>query len=193
MDYQYDAFFSYKRDPQSDIWHEAVKDKLAFWLRMELNQPDVRIFFDKEEIRTGVRWRQKISDALRHSKCLVCVWSPCYFQSKWCISEWWTFREREQIYQCDLVLPASYHDGDFFPCEAQDKQWADFSHYTSTVPSFWNSTLADEFERAYLKVFARDLAALIRGAPAYRDDFPIVEVMDNQIKGEDIIGRISET
>ena len=29
MVYQYDAFFSYKRDPHSDTWHEAVKDKLA--------------------------------------------------------------------------------------------------------------------------------------------------------------------
>jgi hypothetical protein len=57
MVYQYDAFFSYKRDPHSDAWHEAVKDKLAFWLGMELNQSVVRIFFDREEIRTGVHWR----------------------------------------------------------------------------------------------------------------------------------------
>ena len=92
MNYIYDAFFSYKRDPMSDSWHEILKDNLAHWLRMELNKLDVRIFFDKEEIGTGTQWRQKLVNALSQSKCLVCIWSPCYFQSKWCISEWWTFR-----------------------------------------------------------------------------------------------------
>jgi TIR domain len=88
MSYLYDAFFSYKRDTQSDFWHQMVKDKLAHWLRVELGQPEVKIFFDTEEIHTGDRWRQKIAHALTHSKCLVCVWSPYYFQSKYCVSEW---------------------------------------------------------------------------------------------------------
>ena len=30
MPYVYDAFFSYKRDRESDAWHEKVKAKLEF-------------------------------------------------------------------------------------------------------------------------------------------------------------------
>src|SRR5262245_40512338 len=108
MAYQYDAFFSYKRDRESDAWHERVKDKVIYWLKHELQRQDVRIFFDTEEIRTGMRWRQKLADALRHSKCLICVWSPLYFQSKWCVSEWQTFVERGNRLHCQLILPASY-------------------------------------------------------------------------------------
>src|SRR5262245_28914738 len=102
MPYQYDAFFSYKRDPQSDPWHHEVKEKLKFWLRQE-NGANVQIFFDTEEIRTGLRWHQKLADALRGSKCIICVWSPAYFQSKWCVSEWKTFVQREKLCNKDLV------------------------------------------------------------------------------------------
>ena len=69
MAHEYDVFFSYKRDPESDDWHEKVKSKLEYWLKHELQKPSVRIFFDKEEIRTGTRWRQKLSDALKRSRC----------------------------------------------------------------------------------------------------------------------------
>jgi hypothetical protein len=41
MGYEYDAFFSYKRDVQSDGWHQTVKEKLEFWLKLELNQSAV--------------------------------------------------------------------------------------------------------------------------------------------------------
>jgi len=36
MSYEYDAFFSYKRDRESDQWHEVVKNKLEFWLSPSL-------------------------------------------------------------------------------------------------------------------------------------------------------------
>ena len=48
MDYQYDAFFSYKRDAESDEWHERVRDKLMHWLKHELGRDEVRVFFDRE-------------------------------------------------------------------------------------------------------------------------------------------------
>ncbi|MEI7695764.1 MAG: toll/interleukin-1 receptor domain-containing protein [Chlorobium sp.] len=193
MSYEYDVFFSYKRDPQSDDWHLNVKDKLSYWLRMELNQPAVRIFFDTEEIRTGTRWRNKLSEALKRSKCLICVWSPAYFQSRWCVSEWLTFQLRESRYSCELVAPASYHDGIHFPKEAQEIQKSDFSDYTSTLPGFWRTEMAVEFENQRLKAFARDVASLIRNAPPYCEDFPIAEAGDDQIIEENNIGRIATT
>jgi len=190
MDYEYDAFFSYKRDPQSDDWHYQVKEKLRFWLRQELNRDRVEVFFDTEDIRTGEVWRQRLGDALRESRCLVCIWSPLYFQSKWCVSEWRTFAAREQKYKANLVLPAKFHDGESFPATAQSKQMADFRSYTSIMARFWETEKAFEFE-APLRKFARDLAVLIRRAPPYDPEFPIEEAKDQDVAEEPPIGRIA--
>lgn len=191
MDYQYDAFFSYKRDRETDDWHETVKDKLSYWLKQELGR-DVRIFFDTEEIRTGMRWHQKLTGALKASKCVVCVWSPLYFQSKWCISEWMCFVERERIANRDLVMPASFFDGETFPPDATATQFVDFSEFASTMPRFWDTESAVEFEKRRLKPFAKDLARMIRSAPPFNDQFPIVEVADDRVQQQETITRVAD-
>jgi hypothetical protein len=191
-DYQFDAFFSYKRDPESDNWHERVKDKLAFWLRQELQRTDVRIFYDREDIRTGTRWHAKLSSALKSSRCIICIWSPLYFQSKWCISEWKSFVVRSELVRRDLILPASYFDGESFPPEARAVQFSDFSNYASTMPRFWDTELAVEFENNLLRPFASDIAAIIRDAPAYDDAFPVIDALDTEVLGEAIISRIGD-
>jgi len=191
MGYQYDAFFSYKRDPESDGWHERVSVKLTHWVQQGL-QREVRIFFDREDIRTGMRWRQKLSNALKESRCIVCVWSPLYFRSKWCVSEWKTFAEREKQVNRELVLPASYFDGKTFPDDATATQFMDFSSFASTIPSFWDTQLAVRFEMERLQPFASDLAAMIRNAPPFDDRFPIVEASDAQLKQEETINRIAD-
>lgn len=192
MAYKFDAFFSYKRDSESNDWHDKVRQKIAFWLKQELQEQEVRIFLDREDIRTGSRWRQQISDALKTSKCLICLWSPLYFQSKWCVSEWLSFAERGKQYGADLVLPASYFDGETFPPDACQIQWADFSRYTSTMPGFWSTELAVNFERDAIKQFATDLARMIRNAPEFSSDFPIVEASNEQIAGSQSIRRIAD-
>jgi hypothetical protein len=105
VSYQYDAFFSYKRDPESDEWHRKVRDKLEYWVEFDLHQTP-KLFFDTEDIRTGQRWHNKLEEALRTSKCVVCIWSPLYFKSKWCVSEWTTFEQRGQAFGLDLVITA---------------------------------------------------------------------------------------
>ena len=190
MDYQYDVFFSYKRDPETDAWHEKVKTKLAFWLRQELERQDVRIFFDTEEIQTGTRWRHKLAEALRQSRCIVCVWSPLYFRSKWCVSEWMTFVRREDLAKRELVASASFCDGKSFPKAALDTTWVDFSEFASTFPTFWNTEPAVTFEKDRLRPFASALAAKIRNAPPFDGTFPLVEVPDDQVAPEGTIGRL---
>jgi hypothetical protein len=190
MSYQYDVFFSYKRDRESDGWHGRVKDKLVFWLKHELQTANVRIFFDTEDIRTGMRWKQKLADALKRSRCIVCVWSPLYFQSKWCVSEWVTFSQREQLFNRELIMPASYFDGETFPPDATARQIIDFSEFASTMPKFWETDAAVKFEDR-LKLFAKDLAAMIRAAPPYDDAFPIVEAEDRQVLAQATIERLA--
>jgi TIR domain len=191
VSYQYDAFFSYKRDPESDEWHLRVRDKLAYWLKLDLNQTP-RIFLDTEDIRTGQRWHNKLEAALRTSKCIVCIWSPLYFKSKWCVSEWTTFERRGQALGLDLVIPARYYDGEHYPSLAKQRQSPDFSDYTSTMPQFWKTEYAVEFERKLIQPFARDLAASIRLAPRFDPNFPIVEADDSLILKDTRIDRISD-
>jgi hypothetical protein len=192
VSYQYDVFFSYKRDPESDSWHLRVRDKLVHWLKQNLDQPDVKIFLDTEDIQTGQRWHAKLETALRTSRCIVCIWSPLYFKSKWCVSEWTSFERRGQALGLDLVVPARYYDGEFYPNLAKQRQSLDFSDYASTMPRFWDTDHAVEFERNLLRPFARDLAASIRSAPAFDPQFPIVEADDGLILKDSAINRISD-
>jgi TIR domain len=190
MGYQYDAFFSYKRDTETDVWHREVKNKLAFWVKQEPGVgTSVRFFFDSEDIRNGMRWRQKLGFALKSSRALVCIWSPQYFRSKWCLSEWKTFTAREQMGNWDLVAPASFFDGENFPRDAKEKQFMDFSDFANTMDAFWRTKAAAKFEKDLLKPFARDLARIICSAPPYDDAFPIIEVPDSEAQGDDTIGR----
>jgi TIR domain-containing protein len=188
MDYEYDAFFSYKRDRESDYWHKRVKEKLAYWAKQGFNR-EIRIFFDTEEIQIGQLWEEKIGNALKKSRCIVCFWSPQYFQSKWCVSEWETFLERERIAKRALVVPVSYFDGNTFPPDAKARQFPDVSKFTSTMERFWDTDLAVNFEDEQLKPLADALAVMIRNAPAYKDTFPIVVAKDSHVQPEGTIER----
>ena len=95
-DYEYDVFFSYKRHDESLDWTRRVAAKLRFFMSLELNR-DVRMFVDEDDILTGQKWPKRLQEALQRSSCMICVWSPMYFQSDWCFSEWRSFREREKL------------------------------------------------------------------------------------------------
>ena len=191
MAYEYDVFFSYKHDPGSDAWHEQVKAQLEFWLKQELEKQDVRIFFDTEDIKTGDQWRERLSDALKQSRCIVCVWSALYFQSKWCVSEWMTFVRREKLAKRALVVAASFHDGEKFPPDARKVQFLDFSPYANTMPAFWRTELAVLF-LPLLKKFVHDLAEKIRKAPPFDEAFPVELVSDDKVEPERTIERVAD-
>jgi hypothetical protein len=91
VDYKFDVFFSYKRNSLTLDWTRMVHQRLRFWLSEEINR-DAILFVDEDCIETGDRWPQKLREALALSRCMVCVWSPSYFRSSWCVSEWASFR-----------------------------------------------------------------------------------------------------
>jgi len=100
-----------------------------------------------------------------------------------------TFVEREKLSSSELVMPAAYFDGESFPPKALNKQFMDFSEFTSTMPKFWETELAVTFEAKGLRRFAHDLADMIRKAPPYDDAFPIVEAPDDEVESEQKIAR----
>jgi len=92
----------------------------------------------------------------------------------------------------DLVAPARYYDGEYYPGPAKDRQSLDFSDYASTMPRFWYTEHAVEFEMSLLRPFARDLAKIIRSAPEFDPEFPIVEASDDLILGDTRIDRVGD-
>ena len=175
--YEFDVFFSYKRHALSIDWTRRVSTLFKFYLSHELNVPEARVFVDEESIELGEPWPEALQRALRRSKCLVCIWSPLYFQSDWCCSEWRSFQAREKMLAegetARLIAPLKFHDGEHFPQEAQSVQWTDVSKYNSTLSAFWSSARALELEDI-LKSFSADVAQMVRNAPAFRDNWPVV-------------------
>ncbi|HNP82923.1 MAG TPA: hypothetical protein PKN47_15795, partial [Nitrospira sp.] len=58
--------------------------------------------------------------------------------------------------------------------------------------TLWDTQLAVNFESEYLKKFAKDLASLVRQAPPFDPNFPVVEAADNEVLSEGVIGRIAD-
>ncbi len=176
-DYKYDVFFSYKRHDLTINWMREVSKRLELWLTESLGDREAKVFVDEADVEIGDRWPDRLRHAVKYSRCLVCVWTPSYFQSSWCVSEWQSFLEREKLLNIEvqgLIAPLKFHDGEHFPEEARRVGWEDVAPYASTVPAFWNSAKAIELE-ARLKAFAESVAQIIRRAPRFCPDWPIVE------------------
>jgi hypothetical protein len=133
MGYEFEIFFSYKRNDESNAWHTGLKVALERWVSEELEEElegkTARIFFDLVDINIGAVWKERIIKALRASRCLVAVWSPEYFRSKYCVAEWLTFDKRSKLTNRELIAPASRQDGKFFPIDAKALQIAKFNDY----------------------------------------------------------------
>jgi|ERR1700728_349927 len=166
-DYVYDVFFSYKRHGLTLDWTRLVHTRLKFWLTQEIAVREAKLFVDEDCIDVGDRWPAHLKQAVQVSRCMVCVWSPSYFQSSWCVSEWASFRER-------LIAPMRFHDGEHFPEEARSVEWLDVAPYTSTMPAFLTSPRAMDLEDL-LKGFAKQVAKIVRECPAFQPDWPVEE------------------
>jgi len=176
-DYEYDVFFSYRRHKLILSWIAEFESRLKFWLSQELGGKEAKIFLDYECIEIGEKWPETLRTAVASSRCLVCIWSPTYFQSSWCISEWRSFLAREQkigLESHGLVAPIRFHDGEHFPEEAKKVQYADFADFTSTSPAFWQTQRAVDCE-SLLKNFAPSVANLVKRVPPFQPDWPVVE------------------
>lgn len=176
-DYQYDVFFSYKRQDFTLEWNRRVAHLLRRWLGEELGGTTLgqeRVFFDERSIEVGQQWPDTLKTALHRSKCIACVWLPSYFRSDWCVSEWRTFCERETLTGKTLIAPLRFHDGEHFPPEAQRVQWIDVAPFASTLPAFWDSPASLKLEDQ-IKLYAGRLATMVRAAPPFDANWKVVE------------------
>jgi TIR domain len=176
-EYKYDLFLSYKRNNLISPW--ITNHFLAIfedWLTeklLALNESRPRIFFDQREIEPGGPWPKDLQMALKTSKILLAVCSPSYFSSKWCMSEWESFVQRQSILGINgLIIPIRHND-----CEnyLQDIQWSDFYGYTFLAKEFYQSSQAIAFEKK-IETLAGLVAQVIQNAPPFQPAWPASSV-----------------
>lgn len=178
MSYEYDVFLSYPRKGYSGDWvRNHFHDALVGFLDQEMAEAP-RVYFDEDQ-GLGVNWPENVRRALLRSKILVAVWSPPYFRSEWCMSEWHSMRAREEklgianaAVTQGLVVPIVSADGQTFPLDARSTQWLDMSQWSFPCAEFRRTVEYVEFQRQ-MREFAAELAELIADAPDWSDDWPV--------------------
>ncbi len=193
MSYVHDVFISYKRDEFKDEWlSEHFIRLFLYYAREEIaaacNRTTDGIYFDQTEVsndrrkldQTGLEpgdeWRKALREAIKTSRCIVCLWSPLYFHSRWCRTEWYSFRDRGAATGTTIVTAMSVHDGESFPKEAQDFKAPDFSDFVIVGEGFKKTEDYPKFQKQ-LRTFAITVAKRVRDAPPYAD-FPVIDVPD---------------
>jgi hypothetical protein len=93
--YVNDVFISYTHRGAVQKWVQYLYELLEDWLPYYLPYPP-KIFIDFD-IEAGTEWPTRLQRELKMSRCMLAVLSPVYFQSKWCLAEFESFRDREVI------------------------------------------------------------------------------------------------
>jgi len=175
--YEYDVFLSYRRQDPVGSWVGNHFDReLRQWLGQALPN-DAKIFRDEVDIRVGTEWPVELERALKASKVIVCVWSPDYFRSNWCLAEWISMRERQKACGKTVVYAVKFSDGLHYPKEAQITQQRDLSRFAFTPAQFRESSRYIEFQEA-MRQMTEDLATTVLAAPPWDAGFPIVRPDD---------------
>jgi hypothetical protein len=178
-DYDYDIFVSYRCE---EVVKPFVRDHfvpmLSKWLSLkksgwEGRNKAPRIFLDDSDIQGGQLWKTKIMGSLPKSKIMLGLWTPRYFESKWCEAEFRHFRARHGVHLkasskgSPLIIPVRLSDGDYFSTAAKEHQIKhDFTRFLREGLRS-GTALWEEFEEAVI-VLAEYLVKVIdSGLPSF--------------------------
>jgi hypothetical protein len=181
--YHFEVFISYPGRSSVARWlmnhfypkfKECLADQVA---------PAPRVFVDKGMSR-GVDWSAVLGKALLHSKIMVPLFTPPYFESRWCMAEWESMRARERLLGLasadrpqGLVYPILYSDSNNFPDAAKAISRWDFKKLAIPEPVFQKSRDYIRFHRKVTEL-AEDLVELLKEVPEWQPDWPVIEPPD---------------
>jgi hypothetical protein len=180
--YEWDIFLSFPRAGGAFAWvcnhfYPVLEETLT-----DVIGKSPRIFRYTEQ-ENGLAWEANIVRALQRSCYLISVWGPTYFRSAWCLAEWESISQREQLLGMrtvqnprGLVYPVIYLDGKNLPPEAQAifrNSTADLSEWAVPMPQFRETREYLPFYQAMRQV-ARELRDLLPQAPPWQEGWPVV-------------------
>ncbi|MFE2429475.1 TIR-like protein FxsC [Streptomyces sp. NPDC059373] len=97
-------FLSYAHTPRFDVSKASDPDMWVVRLYQDLCEHVMSLtdhpagspvgFMDRDMLRTGENWSQRLSEALATCRVFVPLFSPRYFQSEVCGREWYAFSRR---------------------------------------------------------------------------------------------------
>ncbi|MFI9006784.1 TIR domain-containing protein [Actinosynnema sp. NPDC053489] len=178
--YKFDFFISYARRGSVQKWllnhfYEKLKECLADQLA-----PTPKVYVDRSMAR-AVHWPSSLQHALRHSKVMIQLLTPHYFESRWCMAEWSSMLAREKMLglgnpdqPMGLVYPILYSDSENFPPEGRVRSWRNFKEYANPDPPYQETREYVQFHREVTRV-AADLVELLHQVPPWQPDWPDVD------------------
>ncbi len=167
-DYHYDIFVSY--DHRTLVAESAQAIVSGLRSELELYLSDVKIFFDVTEIYPAVAWADEIRDALLHSKMLLAIVTPVYFQSSFAVTEFLTFSRRSDLVGKELILPIVLRGHDFPDYFFERYAYADLSKLVVTGRRY---TKTGEFQ-LQIRNLASRIIELLEEIPPFDPDWPEV-------------------
>jgi len=177
MPYLYDVFISYKRNSDAGLWvRNHLYPVLTQCLASEMPR-DPQVWFDEDQ-DIGTNWPNNLKHVLLHSRVILCVWSPPYFRSAWCLAEWESMRAREQIFRHrgntnpPVIYPVIFSDGEHFPQSAREIIGrTDLSAWGYPYLQFRNSLKYLAFHDA-VRTVAIELAKRVSDVPPWEPGWP---------------------
>ncbi len=174
VSYKYDFFISYSRRGSVQKWLLThFYKKLVEYLADEF-APAPKVYMDRSMPR-GVDWPSNLENSLRHSKIMVPLLTPPYFESEWCMAELESMRAREKLlglagagHPQGLVYPILYSDSDNFPVEERIRSWRDFKEYADPDPVFQESRSTISFPPAGHEFWRRTSSQLAEQVPEWQ-------------------------
>ncbi|HKQ74050.1 MAG TPA: TIR-like protein FxsC [Blastocatellia bacterium] len=133
-------------------------------------------FFDGAEIEPGEIWDEQLSLALQESSVFIAIYSPYYFQKKFCGKEWAVFRSRVEAYA--KILPK----GSEFPRLMFPVLWQSENYVLPRIPAALSRVQYnhDDYGKAYAEQGLRVMLRNKKFRQQYDDFIPVLA--DNVIK-----------
>lgn len=155
----------------AEFYRDLVKEVRRKGALKKLPDKDVG-FLDGADIELGDEWDPAIAEALQTSRTLVCLYSPNYFESGYCLKELSIFRSRLAGYKNDAepgrrprrILPVLWEKPDTLPATLpggvsgiQNKHKALGDEYAREGLLFLKKTKREGEYNAFLDLFAGKL------------------------------------
>lgn len=165
-------FLSYAReDNKSDglvkkFYEDLCKDIAG---KIAASPNDVG-FFDGAEIEPGAIWDQKLASALQQSSVFLAIYSPYYFQKKFCGKEWAVFSSRVEAYAKSLPQGSEF-PGLMFPV-----LWQSESYVLPRIPAELSKVQYkyDAYGKAYAEQGLRTMLRNKKFRQQYDDFIPVL-------------------